>query len=107
MQKHKLRNDKLQIVITYIFLVSKTTHRSMKHLNNKSLYFVNCILLQFIHLDRVMGETLIHHDILKSNAFNNTPKYWFKNINQFLYNVIERHDLSVDIKFFVKSAKNL
>ena len=68
---------------------------------------MNLILLHFTYIERVKGETLINHDILTSNAFNNTPKYWLKYINKFLYKLIEIHDFSVDIKFFVKPAKQL
>ena len=65
------------------------------------------LLIKLFDVRIVLGDTIIDHDLLKTHAFVNTPKYWFHYIRQFLYNVINKHKYSVDTQIFLKLAKQL
>ena len=70
-------------------------------------YLVMFLLIKLFHVRTILGETIIDHDILKTHAFVNAPKYWFHYIRHFLYNVISKHNYSVDTQIFLKLAKQL
>ena len=54
-----------------------------------------------------MEEPVIDHDILKTHAFNNAPKYWFEFVKNFLYNTIKKDNHQIGTKLLAKKAKQL
>ena len=52
-----------------------------------------------------MEEAIINHDILKTHAFNNTPKFWFEFVKKFLYNTIQKDNHQISRKSLTKTAK--
>ena len=58
-------------------------------------------------MEKTVEEPVIDHDILKTYAFNKTPKYWFEFVKKFLYNTIKKDKYQIGTKFLAKTAKQL
>ena len=72
----------------------------------RMIFLLIYLILKILLIKITVEEPVIDHDILKTHAFNNTPKYWFEFVKKFLYNTIKKDKYQIGTKFLAKQLNN-